>query len=186
MTPFLTQNSQNNRLELLIDGEIFSNNIVMKAAYTFLDRAYFFFRKDGKNTIVQIHPKEGQRWSSETFAFEYSDELLATNLRDKLEKDNKEIRETIVKRALASYADVSNFRSIEPQVQQAQNQIDFDKDIDEILREIENDPDLKIDEEEISRILAEIEMETGEMKKQKVPKLDPNKIKNAKAKFQDR
>jgi hypothetical protein len=29
-------------------------------------------------------------------------------------------------------------------------------------------------------------METEEMKKQKVPKLDPNKIKNAKAKFQDR
>jgi CBS-domain-containing membrane protein len=38
--------------------------------------------------------------------------------------------------------------------------IDFDKDIDEILKEIENDPDLKIDEEEIENILKEIEQET--------------------------
>jgi CBS-domain-containing membrane protein len=41
------------------------------------------------------------------------------------------------------------------------NQIDFDKDIDEILKEIENDPELKIDEEEIERILKEIEEETA-------------------------
>lgn len=112
MTPFLTNNTENNRLELLVDGSIFSDEIAMKAAYTFLDRAYFFFKKSGNDTIVQIHPKEWQRWSSETFALEYADELLSTLLRYKLEKDNKEIRETIVKRALLSYADVANFRSI--------------------------------------------------------------------------
>jgi His-Xaa-Ser system protein HxsD len=186
MHAFLSQNSENNRLELLVDGSLFSDTIALKSAYGFLDRAYFFFRKDGTNTIVQICPKVDQRWSSEVFALEYSDELLATSLRDKLEKDNKEIRETIVKRALASYADVPNFRSIDTGAQQSQNQIDFDKDIDEILREIENDPDLKIDEEEITRILAEIEAETQEIQKQKTPKLDPNKLKDAKAKFQAR
>lgn len=186
MHPFLSQNSLNNRLELLVDGLLFSDIIAMKAAYGFLDRAYFFFRKDGNNTIVQICPKVDQRWSSEVFALEYSDELLATTLRDKLEKDNKNIRETIVKRALASYADVPNFRSIEAWEDQAPKQIDFDKDINEILREIENDPDLKIDEEEINRILAEIEAENQEMQIPKVPKLDPNKLKDAKAKFQSR
>jgi hypothetical protein len=45
MTPFLSQNSENNRLELLVDGNIFSDSIAMKAAYAFLDRAYFFFQK---------------------------------------------------------------------------------------------------------------------------------------------
>jgi hypothetical protein len=40
---------------------------------------------------------------------------------------------------------------VNPQPEQAR-QIDFDKDIDEILREIENDPELKIDEEEINRM----------------------------------
>jgi hypothetical protein len=40
------------------------------------------------------------------------------------------------------------------------NQVDFDKDIDDILAEIENDPDLKIDEAEIQSILSEIEEES--------------------------
>jgi CBS-domain-containing membrane protein len=39
--------------------------------------------------------------------------------------------------------------------------IDFDKDIEDILREIENDPELKIDEEEIEKILREIEEEAA-------------------------
>jgi hypothetical protein len=59
-------------------------------------------------------------------------------------------------------------------------QIDFDRDIDEILREIENDPELKIDEAEINRILAEIEAETQSIPK---PKLDPNKLKDVKKNF---
>ena len=58
------------------------------------------------------------------------------------------------------------------------------KDIDEILREIENDPDLKIDEDEIAKILAEIEEES---KNFDIPEptitLDTNAIKDVKAKF---
>ena len=179
----LSQNIENGRLEFLIDSSIFSDTIALKAAYVFLDRAYFFFKKSDLNTIVQIQPKEWQEWNAEKFAREYSDELIATVLRYRLETDNKEIRETIVKRALASYADVGNFTSINPTMQKENNQIDFDKDIDEILREIENDPELKIDEEEINRILAEIEAETQALKK---PNLDPNKLKDVKKNFQTR
>ena len=131
--------------------------------------------------IVQIQPKEWEVWSAEKFALEYSDELLATCLRFQIEKENKDIRETIVRRALGSYADLPNFTSI-PTV--PTNQIDFDKDIDEILREIENDPELKIDEEEINKILAEIEAETALMNQPKVPVIDPNKLKNVKKNFQ--
>ncbi len=148
----------------------------------FLDRAYFFFQKEGENFIVQIHPKEWERWSAEVFALEYSDELLATLLRDKIEIENKTIRETIVRRALGSYADLPNFTTIP--VEPKNTQIDFDKDIDEILKEIENDPDLKIDEAEISRILAEIEMETQSELSQSKPKIDPSKLKNVKKNFQ--
>lgn len=180
MHPFLRNNSSNNRLELLVDTALFPKDIALKAAYTFLDRAYFFFAYEEENIVVAIHPKDWQRWSAETFALEYSDELLATKLRVDLEKENKEIRETIVKRALGSYADVANFGTVEP-AQIPAGQIDFDKDIDEILREIENDPELKIDEAEISRILAEIEAEAHEVQK---PKIDPNKLKDVKKNFQ--
>ena len=60
---------------------------------------------------------------------------------------------------------MQNFVSLDTDVTSQNKQIDFDKDIDEILREIENDPDLKIDEEEIEKILKEIEQETESMKK---------------------
>jgi CBS-domain-containing membrane protein len=109
-------------------------------------------------------------------------------LRDKLEKDNKEIREKIVWAAIANSLDSNNFVSLD--TWNENKEIDFDKDIDEILKEIENDPELKIDEEEIERILKEIEEETeGEwveiIEETKIT-LDVNKVEDAKKKFQDR
>ncbi len=184
MKSFISQNSENNRLEIVVDTTIFPQEIALKAAYMFLDRAYFFFSKEGENLLVQIHPKTDQRWSAETFALEYSDELLATLLRDKIEKDNKTIRETIVRRALGSYADLPNFTVINTDTIVQSGQIDFDKDIDAILKEIENDPELKIDEEEINRILLEIEAETQAMSIPKKPLLDHNKLKDVKKNFQ--
>jgi len=70
---------------------------------------------------------------------------------------------------------MQNFVSLDTDSTQ-KNEIDFDKDIDEILKEIENDPDLKIDEEEIENILKEIEEETqSEAQKPKVT-VDPSAI----------
>jgi hypothetical protein len=55
------------------------------------------------------------------------------------------------------------------------------------LREIENDPELKIDEAEIERILREIEEETSGMEiEQPKISLDINNLSYAKAKFQNR
>lgn len=179
MQHFLSKNIENGRMELLIDTSIFSQNIAMKAAYTFLDRAYFFFHSTQEWLLVQITPKSSETWDAEKFALEYSDELLAYYLRVQVETENKVVRETIVHRALGSYADLPNFVSIEANAPQKW-QIDFDRDIDEILKDIENDPDLQIDEEEIQRILAEIEAETQALKK---PKLDPNKLKDVKKNF---
>ena len=185
MEVFFTKNIDNQRMELVVDTSLFSSDVIMRSAYAFLDRAYFLFRTIDKGVIVQIQPKESQTWTPEKFALEYSDELLATHLRVRVEQDNKTIRETIVKRALGSYADLPNFTSVEPTAQ-AVWQIDFDKDIDEILREIENDPELKIDEDEISRILAEIEAETQSIEKSKKPNIDPNKLKDVKKNFSNR
>ncbi len=179
MIQFLKTTTKWNRAEYLIDTQLFSPTIAMKAAYVLLDRAYFFFFTRSDWLVVQVTPKAWQDWDAERFALEYSDELLAYALRVQVELDNKEVRETIVRRALGSYADLPNFTSVDPV--SSTPQIDFDKDIDEILREIENDPELKIDEAEINRILAEIESETQALKK---PKLDPNKLKDVKKNFQ--
>lgn len=75
------------------------------------------------------------------------------------------IREAIVTKAINGPLDMQNFITLDTDTLPQHHQIDFDKDIDEILREIENDPDLKVDESEIEKILQEIEQETAAMKK---------------------
>jgi His-Xaa-Ser system protein HxsD len=187
MVEFLKKDIQWNQFELLIDGTIFEPIIIMKAAYMFLNKGYFFFKKwTNTDIILQFTPKPDINTDPETIIGDYSDELLNTYLRDILEKDNRVIRETIVQSAISNAIDQKNFVSIDTESKQKPvNQIDFDKDIDEILREIENDPDLKIDEEEIEKILKEIEHKTQSEEKKSVV-LDPKKVTDAKKKFQNR
>lgn len=189
MTEFLKKEITWDKFELLIDCEIFPKEIILKAAYNFLDKWYFFFKFDeNKNIILQFSRKDSVEEKVENIIGNYYDELLNTYLRDILEKDNKVIREAIVVAALWNSIDTKNFVSLDTNNQiQNNNQIDFDKDIEEILREIENDPDLKIDEAEIERILKEIEEESEtEIKKlsQKEITLDPKNVKDAKKRFQ--
>lgn len=184
MSQFLKEISLENGFELLIDTMIFPKDIILKAAYNFLDKGYFFFRFDEhKNIILECRKKTGVTLSSETILGEYSDELLAVYLRDTLERDNKVIREAIVTKAIHGPLDMQNFVSLDTDMTSQKNQIDFDKDIDEILREIENDPDLKIDEEEIEKILKEIEQETGVLKKPNI-QVNPEWLKDIKNMFQ--
>lgn len=186
MEKFLNIIIEWNKLELLIDTQIYPKDIVLKASFQYLDKWYFFFKyDDNKNLIVQFTKRE--EWMDlENLVWEFSDTLLETYLRDKLEKDNKTIRETIVEKAINWPLDYSNFVSLDTDAitnNQEQKQIDFDKDIDEILREIENDPDLQIDEEEINKILKEIEEETeSEIQKPKIT-IDPEAVKKAKMDF---
>lgn len=184
MEQFLNKKLWENILELTIDTNIFPKEIILKAAFNFLDRWYFFFKFDeNKNMILQLTKRAENDENLEKIIENFSDTLLETYLRDKLEKDNKVIRETIVNKAINWPLDYNNFVTFDTEVwYQEQNEIDFDKDIDEILAEIENDPDLKIDEEEIERILAEIEAESFEMEKPK-PKINFDGLKEVKEKF---
>lgn len=166
MQDFLKTIVEGEKFELLIDVNIFSKDIILKAAYTFLDKGYFFFKEDNeKNIIMQFTKKEGVKDDPEFLVTEFADELIAVVLRDQLEKDNKNIRENIVGAAIANSLDSANFLENWNNNNGENNQIDFDKDIDDILSEIENDPDLKINEEEIENILKEIEEETEKMEK---------------------
>lgn len=191
MENFIKKDIEWNKIEFLIDKNLFSKDIVLKAAYNFLDKWYFFFKLDeNSNIILQFTSKEGELVESDKIIWDFSDELLSVCLRDKLEHDNKEIREKIVWAAIWNSLDSRGFIEIDTDRKNdnwEQNQIDFDKDIDEILREIENDPELKIDEEEIERILREIESETSliETEDSKIT-LDPNNLKDVKSKFQNR
>lgn len=175
------------KFELIIDSNIFNKDIVLKTAYSFLDRWYFFFKLDEKeNIILQFTRKEGINEDSKKIIWDFSDELLSTYLRDKLEHDNKNIREKIVWLAIANSLDSNNFTSINTDNNQEQNNIDFDKDIDEILKEIEEDPELKIDEEEIEKILKEIEDESVDEISESKIEINIEWVAKAKDQFKDK
>ena len=189
MESFLKEAIKWNKFELTIDKNIFSKDIVLKAAYQFLDRWYFFFKLDENwNIILQFTTREENKEKPEVIIADFSDELLAVYLRDNLEKENKDIREKIVWAAIANSLDSNNFVALDTDKQwwdnMENNQIDFDKDIDDILKEIENDPELKIDEEEIEKILKEIEEETeSEIDEKPTITIDPEAVKKVKEQF---
>lgn len=175
------------KFELVIDTQIFSKDLILKAAYSFLDVWYFFFVHDkDKNIVLQFTKKDDVDTAPKKIIGDFSDELLDVYLRNKLEQDNKEIREAIVTKAINGPIDSENFVSLNTDNNQEQNQIDFDKDIDDILKEIENDPDLKIDEEEIEGILKEIEEETQSEAQKPAIKVDPSSVSDAKEMFKNK
>ena len=183
MQKFLNEIIEKSQFELTIDTKIFPKEIILKASYNFLDRGYFFFKHDeNENIILQFTKRDDSTEGAEAIIADYSDELLSTLLRDNLEKENKEIRETIVTTAIWNSLDVNNFVSMDTD-QTQQNEIDFDKDIDDILNEIENDPDLKIDESEIESILKEIEEENNKEPQEPVFNIDLDAVKKAKDNF---
>ncbi len=161
MSKFLTEVVEWSKFELTIDTQIFSKDIILKSAYNFLDKGYFFFKfSDSWNIVLEFTLKAWINEKPESIIWEFSDELLDVYLRDALEKDNKVIRETIVTKAINGPIDMKNFVSLDTDVS-LQNEIDFDKDIDEILKEIESDPEVNIDEDEIEKILKEIDDEVS-------------------------
>jgi His-Xaa-Ser system protein HxsD len=163
-----------------VDSSLFPQNIVLRTAYIFLDKGYFFFSKsENGNIVVRVTPKNSTHWDAQKLLGEFSDELLSMTLRDTLERENKLIRETIVQKALGSMIDEANFIHSSPTA----STIDFDKDINEILAQIEADPDLRIDQDEIASILSEIESERIEQSK---PKVNPTKAYDVKKQFQNR
>lgn len=187
MNSFLKEIISWNKFQLVINKDLFSKDIVLKASYNFLDKWYFFFDIDSNwNIVFEFTKRNDCNEESEKIIADYSDELLSVYLRDKLEKDNKVIREAIVTKSIYWPLDVNNFISFDSESlsnNQEKNQIDFDKDIDDILKEIENDPDLKIDEDEINQILKEIESENNSQVVKPKITVSPESIKNAKNNF---
>lgn len=170
MNWFIDKSVDWNSFKLLIDKNIFNKDIVLKSAYNFLDKWYFFFKLDSESNIVlNFSKKEWIDVNIDEIISSFSDELLSVYLRDKLEKDNKVIRETIINSAIWFSLDTKNYIKLDISKENKDEKIDFDKDIDDILKEIEKDPDIKIDWNEIEKILKEIEMDLVTDKNTKNP-----------------
>ena len=165
MNWILNEKIEEKKFELLIDINVFSKDIILKSAYAFLNKWYFFFKQDdNSNIVLQFNSKKSINSDIiKKIIDDFLDELLFVSIRKNIEKNNKVSREKIILSAIDTSLEWEKFVEYNYEndwVRQDQNQIDFDKDIDDILKEIENDPELKIDEEEIDKILKEIEEET--------------------------
>lgn len=169
MQDFLKTIVEWEKFELLIDTKIFNKDIILKASYAFLDKWYFFFKYDREdNILLHFTKKDWVKTTPENIIWNFSEELLDVTLRDNLERENKNIREIIVERAINWPLDEANF--IDAENNQESNQIEFDKDINDILQDIENDPELQVNEEEIESILKEIaDKDDSEVVKPTIP-----------------
>jgi len=200
MEAFLKEIIKWEKFELLIDTKIFSKDIILKSAYVFLDRWYFFFKMEWDNILLQFTLKDWVKEEPKKIIWAFSDELLNNTLRETIFEENKEVRTEIITSAIQNSlreAELPNdwkwYENVEDNYFDNgwssdqgwnSNEIDFDKDIDDILKEIENDPELKIDEDEIEKILKEIEEETeNEVNEKPQITIDPEAVKKAKENF---
>lgn len=79
--------------------EIYPKEVLIKASYHFLDRAYIHIGKENGEFIVSITPKEGE---SQISSGEFDNEMMVQAARYVVAVRTKEIREITLARAMAS------------------------------------------------------------------------------------
>lgn len=143
-----------NKFELEIDANIFSKEIILRTAYIFIDKWYFLFFSKWNNIIVQCQKKDNTEETSEKIILDFTDELLNTYLRDKVEKENRNLREIIINKALTSPIDSENYV-----IDSNNEKSEFENEIESILKSLEDDPELNIDWDEMKKLIEKIKEE---------------------------
>lgn len=79
--------------------ELYSKTALLKAAYSFTDRAYLHLDADDTNYLVTITAKDG---CDPVTQEEFDNEMLCQSLRHEVYLQTKTIRELLVARSMAS------------------------------------------------------------------------------------
>ena len=105
--------------------EIYNKEALLKAAYTYTDRAYIHIDVDGSYFIVDIMPKDSNEDDSIKLE-SFQNEILAQMVRQSIRDKTKTIRELILARAFSStlIGEVPSFQPEEGAI-----------DIDDILKD---------------------------------------------------
>lgn len=85
-------------MEMRFDKEIYEKPVLLKAAYSFIDRVYIHLSQCEAEWVVSWKPKEGYSLSPD----EFENELVQQQLRFHLIKENDDIRRILLGRAMAS------------------------------------------------------------------------------------
>ena len=81
--------------------ELYSKEVILKAAYAFTDRLYIHLDADATYYKVQLISKEENKNEKKLYA-EFENELIAQETRRVIAEQTKNIREMIIARALSS------------------------------------------------------------------------------------
>jgi His-Xaa-Ser system protein HxsD len=87
-----------------VDEKVFSRQVVVSAAYLFLERCYIRLERAGKNSM-RVRLKGKKKLSKpklQALADEFDNELLHQLVRDQVARRTDSLREVIVGRALLS------------------------------------------------------------------------------------
>ncbi len=104
MKDFITIKKTKKNIEFSIDLNIYELDSIKKTCFVFTDNYHAFIKKRGKKTaLVQMMLKENCK--AKEIAGEFYDELLSNDLRKQVIKNNKNVREIILSRALYSAID---------------------------------------------------------------------------------
>ena len=89
-----------------LNPDMFPLSVIYSAAYTLLDRAYFSFDGDPEEEVeVSIKSKKGEEVRK--IALKFNNELVNYSVYENESERNKEVRQAIIERALATNLKVS-------------------------------------------------------------------------------
>lgn len=84
-----------------ISKELYSSTVVLKAAYSFLERCYIHIEDDGSDWAISAKQKD-ETETSEQLMVELENELIAQAVRERVITQTKSIREVLMARAMSS------------------------------------------------------------------------------------
>lgn len=85
-------------MEIRVDKNIYSKQVLLKTAYSFSDRAYLHLSQDDQSWIIQWTNMPDQTIKPEMF----ETEMLSQQLREELVEKTKDVRTLLLSRAFAS------------------------------------------------------------------------------------
>ncbi len=83
-----------------LSKSLYSSTTVLKAAYSFLDRAYFHVGDNGSSWEVWIKSKSGN--DTQQIVSDYENEIISQAVRERVFNQTKSIREMLIARAITS------------------------------------------------------------------------------------
>ncbi|MBU4216572.1 His-Xaa-Ser system protein HxsD [Candidatus Parcubacteria bacterium] len=124
---------ENNEISFNVKTSVYSQAIIMKTCYVFIDRVYVYLDKPSKDEILVVLKGKDilSKKDLEKIKGEFSNELLNTILREDLVKQNKKVIEYIVGGAISAALEKKEPINNDNEV------MDVEKEIEALKKELE-------------------------------------------------